>query len=510
MKADVMSIKSPIKSVVIAGGGTAGWMAAAALSRMLDSSKVKITLVESEAIGTVGVGEATIPNIATFNKMLGIDERDFMANTHATVKYGIEFVGWTKDGESYFHPFGTHGRDMMGMSFHQFWRKLHALGKASRIETYSATAMAAKQGKACLPSRDPNSLMSTLKHAYQFDAGRYAAFLRKYSENNGVTRVEGKITDVDVNSENGFIETLLLDNGKTLRGEFFIDCTGFRALLTEKVMETPFRNWSHWLPCNSALAVGSEKLPDSPPFTKATAREAGWQWQIPLQHRTGNGHVYCSDFMSDQLAGEILLKTLASAPLSSPKQLRFTTGQREKMWTKNCLALGLSGGFLEPLESTSIYLIQAGISRLLALFPDTGFNATEIDEYNKLMDREFAQVRDFLILHYVANERRGEPFWDYVRNMSIPDSLKRKIDLFKGRGRYFRYDGDLFTETSWIAVFLGQNVVPEGYNPLVDSLPENEVENRLSAMRAELAQAVPQMPEHDVFLSRYCPAPKSE
>lgn len=504
-----MPIEPPIRSIVIAGGGTAGWMAAAALSRMLDSSKVSITLVESESIGTVGVGEATIPNIATFNKMLGIPERDFMTATQATIKYGIEFVGWTKPDESYFHPFGTHGRDMLGLSFHQFWRKMSALGKADKIETYCATAMAAKQGKACLPSRDPISLMSTLSHAYQFDAGRYAAFLRQFSEKNGVKRVEGKITDVDVNSESGFIETLILDNGQSVNAEFFIDCTGFRALLTEKVIGTPYRNWSHWLPCNSALAVGSEKHSDTPPYTRATARNAGWQWQIPLQHRTGNGHVYCSDYMTDEEAQKVLLDALETPALGSPKQLRFTTGQRERMWTKNCLALGLSGGFLEPLESTSIYLIQAGISRLLALFPDTGFNETEIDEYNRLMDLEFEQVRDFLILHYVANERHGEPFWDYVRNMSIPESLKQKIELFKGRGRFFRYEGDLFTETSWVAVFLGQNIMPEGYSALVDSLPEAELEDRLNAFKSELAKSVPQMPTHDAFLSRYCPAPKS-
>jgi tryptophan halogenase len=501
-----MPANSPIKSIVIAGGGTAGWMAAAALSRMLNTSRVTITLVESETIGTVGVGEATIPNIATFNKMLGIDERDFMTATQATLKYGIEFKGWTTEAESYFHPFGTHGRDMMGMSFHQFWRKMHALGKAERIESYCATAMAAKNGKACLPSRDPKSLMSTLSHAYQFDAGLYAAYLRKFSERNGAVRVEGKITDVDVDSESGFIKTLLLDSGEALSGDFFIDCTGFRALLSEKVMETPFKDWSHWLPCDSALAVGSEKHSNTPPYTRATARQAGWQWQIPLQHRTGNGHVYCSSYMSDEEAKKTLLNTLETPPLSSPKQLRFTTGQREKMWTKNCLALGLSGGFLEPLESTSIYLIQAGISRLLALFPDTRFNSTEIDEYNRLMDLEFEQVRDFLILHYVANERHGLPFWDYVRNMPIPDSLTRKIELFKSSGRFFRYEGDLFTETSWVAVFLGQNILPERYNAVVDGLSEEDINAGLTSIKSELARDIPHMPSHEEFLSRYCPA----
>lgn len=502
-----MTSNDPIKSVIIAGGGTAGWMAAAALARTLGKSGIKITLVESDSIGTVGVGEATIPNIATFNAMLGIDEAEFMKATQATIKYGIEFSGWTRKGDSYFHPFGQHGFAMAGTSFHHIWHKLHKQGKASRIENYCASAMAAKHGKAGLPPRDPNSVMSALSHAYQFDSGQYAKFLRQYAEERGVERVEGKITDIDLGVESGFIESLVLDNDQTLKADFFIDCTGFRALLINKAMGIDYEDWSHWLPCDSAQAVSCHKTQDAVPYTRATARKAGWQWRIPLQHRTGNGYVYASDYISDEEATQTLLNHLDGEAFGNPKQLRFKTGMRQKLWHKNCVAIGLSSGFLEPLESTSIYLIQAGISRLLALFPDQGFNEVETAEYNKIMSIEFEQVRDFLILHYVANERHGEPFWDYVRNMPIPDSLKQKIDLFKHRGRFFRYDGDLFTETSWVAVFLGQNITPNAYSQVVDGLPEAQIEQTLASIKSEIARNIPNMPTHEEFLSRYCPAP---
>jgi tryptophan halogenase len=507
-KTKSMTSNEPIKSVVIAGGGTAGWMVAAALARTLGDSGISITLVESDAIGTVGVGEATIPNIASFNNILGIDEATFMKATQATIKYGIEFVGWTQDGDSYFHPFGQHGHAMAGLSFHHLWQKLHSQGKADRIEAYCATAIAAKHGKATLPARDPKSILSSLSHAYQFDAGRYAAFLRKYAEKLGVKRIEGKITDIDLGVESGFIESLILENKQTVKADFFIDCTGFRALLAEKALGVGYQDWSHWLPCDSAQAVSCQKTSDALPYTRATARKAGWQWRIPLQHRTGNGYVYASDYTTDEEVSKTLLGGLDGEPIGSPKQLRFKTGVREKLWHKNCVAIGLSGGFLEPLESTSIYLIQAGISRLLALFPDQGFNEFETAEYNKIMALEFEQVRDFLILHYVANERHGEPFWDYVRNMSIPDGLQQKIELFKHRGRFFRYDGDLFTETSWVAVFLGQNIRPKAYSQLVDGLAEPQIERAIASIKSEIAASVSRMPSHEEFLARYCPAPE--
>ncbi len=507
---DRNSSNQAIKSVVIAGGGTAGWMTAAALARTLGHSGIKITLVESEAIGTVGVGEATIPNIATFNAMLGIDEASFMKATQATIKYGIEFVDWTRAGDSYFHPFGQHGHTIAGISFHHVWHKLYKQSKAHRIENYCASAIAAKHGKACLPVRDPNSIMSSLSHAYQFDAGKYASFLRHYAAKLGVKRIEGKIIDIDLDLESGFIRNLHLEDKSTIVADLFIDCTGFRALLTNKALKVGYENWSHWLPCDSAQAISCKKTGDAKPFTQATAREAGWQWRIPLQHRTGNGYVYASEYISDQVATDTLLNHLDGEPLGTLNQLRFTTGRRKKMWHKNCVAIGLSAGFLEPLESTSIYLIQAGISRLLALFPDKGFNETEMLEFNKLMNLEFEQIRDFLILHYVANERLREPFWDYLRHMSVPDSLRRKIDLFKHRGRFFRYDGDLFSETSWVSVFLGQNILPSAYSPLVDGLPEKRIEQTLASLKSEIIENIPRMPSHEEFLSRYCAAPNRQ
>lgn len=496
----------PIKSVVIVGGGTAGWMAAAALARTLDTEQVSVRLIESDAISTVGVGEATIPNIIAFNRMLGINEREFMAKTQATFKLGIEFVDWTRKGEAYFHPFGSHGANMDGISFHHFWMKLRQMKKAYRIEEYCISAMAAENGKCALPSQDPRSVLSGLDYAYQFDATKYAAFLRDYAEHGGVNRLEGKVTDVNLRSEDGFIESIDLESGETITGDLFIDCTGFRALLIGKALGTGYQDWSQWLPCDSALAVPSEKTPNTKPYTRATAKPAGWQWRIPLQHRTGNGYVYCKDYISDDAATESLLSGLNGKALADPKQLRFTTGRREKLWVKNCVSLGLSSGFLEPLESTSIYLIQAGIRTFVSLFPDTGFSHAEIAEYNNIMELEFDQVKDFLILHYVANERYGEPYWDYLRNMDIPDTLTRKIELFKERGRFFRYDGDLFTETSWTAVFLGQNIIPRGYSPLVDSVPTQQLEQSLSSMQNAIKRSVDKMPTHEEFIRQYCPA----
>lgn len=503
-----MSSAPPIKSVVIVGGGTAGWMAAAAFARTLDTEQISVRLIESEQIGTVGVGEATLPNIITYNNMLGISEPEFMAATHATIKYGIEFVGWGGVNDAYFHPFGQHGADMEGISFHHYWRRLQMMAEqkgqsAPRIEAFCATAMAAASGRASLPPRDPRSVLSTLAYAYQFDATAYAAFLRNYAETRGVTRTEGKVVDVQLDAENGFIKSVSLDSGERIEGDLFIDCSGFRALLLGDALNTGYEDWSHWLPCNSAVAVPCEKVGPAKPFTRATVREAGWQWRIPLQHRTGNGYVYSSDYISDETARETLLGNLDGAPTADVKQLRFTTGRRENFWVKNCVGLGLSAGFMEPLESTSIYLIQAGITRLLSLFPGSDHSPVERAEYNKIMHLEFEQVRDFLILHYTATQRDDSPFWRYVKGMDIPDSLASKIDLFKERGRFFRYDGDLFTETSWVAVLLGQNIIPRGYNPLVDSIAEDRLWGSLNSMQNAVARGVASLPMHEDFLAQY-------
>ena len=495
-----------IRNIVILGGGSAGWMTAATLSRMLKPEHVKITLVESEQIGTVGVGEATIPDIINFNHLLGIKEQEFMKATNATFKLGIEFKNWGKLGDKYMHPFGLQGADMMGIDFHQFWLYTREHGNTKPIWEYSISAEAAYDNKFILPTNDPRSVVSQIRYAYHFDATLYARFLRKYAENNGVQRIEGKVNDVTVNPESGNIETLHLESGETITGDFFFDCTGFRAILLNKVLGVEFDDWSHWLPCNTAQAVACDDSGPLKPYTQATAKTAGWQWRIPTQTRVGNGHIYSSEYISDDEANASLLEDLETDPRGDPRLIRFTTGCHKKFWEKNCIAVGLSAGFLEPLESTSLYLIQVGISRFISLYPDGKLSPVVRDEYNRQIRQLFVQVRDFIILHYKATQRDDTPFWDYCRNMSVPDSLIAKMDLFRAGGRVFRYEDDLFGQTSWVSVLLGQNIIPEVVDPIVSSLPPAQVEHSLRSMTQSIGDAVMKMPTHKEFISRYCPA----
>ena len=493
-----------IRNIVILGGGSAGWMTAAALARMLEPNDVKVTLVESDQIGTVGVGEATIPDIINFNRMLGIDEAEFMKATEATFKLGIEFNNWGKQGDTYLHPFGAHGADMMGVDFHQFWLHSHVHGHPDEIWHYSPCAMAAYANKFSHPSDDPRSVLSQMGYAYHFDATLYARFLRKYSEKRGIVRVEGKVKDVSTNPDTGHIETLHLESGSEVSGDFFFDCTGFRALLISKTLGVKFEDWGHWLPCDTAQAVACDRVGPLSPYTRSTAKEAGWQWRIPTQSRIGNGHIYSREFLSDDEARETLLTDLESPALSDPKIIRFKTGCLKQFWEKNCVAVGLSAGFLEPLESTSIYLIQVGISRFISLFPDGSLSPTIRDEYNRQLRQLYDQVRDFIILHYTATERDDTPFWDYCRNMPIPESLEHKIDLFREGGRVFRYEDDLFAQTSWVAVFLGQNIFPKVLDPIVAAFPNDQVRHSLGTMRRSIDDAVSKMPAHSQFISKYC------
>ena len=497
-----------IKHIVIVGGGSAGWMTTAALSRMLPSDNdgnhtVKITLIESDKIGTVGVGEATIPDMINFNAMLGINEAEFLKATNGTFKLGIEFIDWGKQGESYIHPFGTHGVDMQGIDFHQYWLHSRANGNSLPLQDYSITAVAAEKGKFAMPDPNPRSLLSHLRYAYHIDATLYAKYLRNYAEERGVNRVEGIVKDVKQAGKNGDIASLTLEDGSHIEGDFFFDATGFRALLTEKTLNVPFEDWSHWLPCDSAQTVASKREGALLPYTKATAKTAGWQWRIPTQHRTGNGHIYSSRFMDDVEALDILMAGLDSEPLGEARKISFKTGRRETLWNKNCISIGLSAGFLEPLESTSLYLIQVGISRFISLFPSAGASPVIRDEYNIQMRKEFDQVRDFIILHYVATERNDSPFWNYCRNMSIPDSLQRKIDLFSEAGRVFRYDDELFSKPSWIAVCLGQNIFPKVSDPIVATIPSEQINHSLNSMRKAMVETSTKMPTHAEFLQRY-------
>ncbi|MEO1188624.1 MAG: tryptophan halogenase family protein, partial [Pseudomonadota bacterium] len=434
-----------IQNIVIVGGGSAGWMTAAALSSLLPPHAVKITLIESEQIGTIGVGEATIPDVINFNTMLGIPEQDFLRATNGTFKLGIEFVNWGRIGEAYFHPFGPHGVDMQGIDFHQFWMRYRQTNPSSQIESFSLSAVAAKLNKFAMPHSDPRSVLSQLRYAYHFDATAYARYLRGYAEQRGAERIEGKVVETTLNSETGFIDSVSLDSGETINGDLFFDCSGFRALLMGQALGVDFVDWAHWLPCDTAQTVACERAGPLLPYTRSTAKSAGWQWRIPTQHRTGNGHIYASDHISDEAAIESLLNDLDAPAKAAPRKIKFRTGHRAKFWEKNCIAVGLSGGFLEPLESTSLFLIQEGISKFISLFPSADMPASVRNEYNRQLGKKFEQVRDFIILHYKATQRDDSEFWNYCRNMSVPESLTQKMELFQEAGRIFRYEDELFT-----------------------------------------------------------------
>jgi tryptophan 7-halogenase len=492
---------APIKTIAIIGGGTAGWMTAAALSHLLGPRQFAITLVESAEIGTVGVGEATVPHIRFFNSKLGIDEADFMAKTAATFKLGIEFRNWGRKGDSYIHPFGTFGDDIGGMAFHHYWARMRRAGYAEAIDRYSFPVAAARQERFAHPDPDPTSLFSTYSYAYQFDAGRYASFLRDLSLRNGVQRHEGKVIDVKRDDHNGFVKAVTLDNGLHIEADLFVDCSGFRGLLIEKTLESGYEDWSHWLPCDRAVAMPCLLQGPLTPYTRATALDAGWAWRIPLQHRVGNGHVYCSSYIGDDDAHAALIAQMESAPIADPNFLRFQTGKRRRQWVGNVVAIGLSAGFLEPLESTSIHLIQLAIGRLLDFFPDQSWNPLFAAEYNRLMDLEYERVRDFLILHYHATQRDDTPFWNYVRTMGIPDSLTEKMARFRERGIVVNYSDGMFLDASWIAVYAGQNIVPEQGDPRCEALSDRAVADALAAMRASCDSAAKTLPIHRDFIT---------
>jgi len=477
-------------------------MAAAALSTVIGTLPgLVIELVESDEIGTVGVGEATIPQIVLFNNLLGIDEADFVRATNATYKLGIEFRDWTRIGHRYIHPFGFYGIDMLGVEFHHHWLKGRALGDRAPLDAYSLGAVAALASRFDHPRADqPNSPLSRIGYAFQFDASLYARYLRGLSEAKGVVRTEGRIVDVVRNGETGFIEAVTLQSGARVEGDLFIDCSGFRGLLIEQTLGAGFVDWCQWLPCDRALAVPCESSGDRQPLTRSTARPAGWQWRIPLQHRTGNGYVYSSEHLSDDEAAATLLANLDAPALADPRPLRFRAGHRRQAWVKNVVALGLAGGFLEPLESTSIHLVQSGLARLLTLFPTRRFDEAEIARYNALTEREYVDIRDFLVLHYKATERDDTPFWDYCRILPPPDGLAEKLAMFRRNGRVFREHNELFTETSWLSVMVGQGIVAGGYHPAADLLPDEETLTRLAHIRDVVANTARLMPAQEEFL----------
>lgn len=496
-----MSEESSLVSILIVGGGTAGWMSAALLSQFKENG-YRIVLVESEDIGTVGVGEATIPQINLFNAALGIEEDEFLRATQGTIKLGIEFVDWYKAGHSYMHAFGAIGRDVGIVPFQHYWQRARRLGSAKTIEHYSLNEVAARAGKLQRGAPRTSDKLPDMPYAYHFDAGLYAHYLRGLAEQRGVERVEGKITDVTLDAVTGDVASISLESGQKISADLFIDCSGFRGLLIEGALETGYEDWTRWLPCNRAVAVPCGNAQRQLPYTRSTARDAGWQWRIPLQHRIGNGYVYCSDYIGDNEAAATLLANLDGEPIAEPRFLKFTTGKRRKFWNRNVIALGLAGGFMEPLESTSIHLIQSGLSRLLKMMPRKQVNPADAAEFNRQSDFEFERIRDFLILHYKATERTDTPFWRHCANMDIPDTLTTKIELFRSRGHIFREHEELFTEVGWLQVLVGQGIIPEDCHPLADGVEADDLAAFMETLELLIAREVKQMPSYDDFIAK--------
>jgi tryptophan halogenase len=490
---------NPVKKrVVIAGGGTSGWLAAAALGKVL-GKKLDISIIESEAIGRIGVGEATIPPLRTFHRLLGIDERQLMSEIQATFKLGIEFSNWGKQGDNYIHSFGVNGKDCWACDFQHFWIAGHQKGlNNDPIGAYCRELLAAREGKAMGRER------SGVQYAYHLDAGLYAEFLKRLSLKSGVKHIEGIITHVNTREDNGNIASLDMQDGNVVEGDLFIDCTGFSGRLIHGALNTSYEPYGHFLPCDSAVAIQTEKVGEPRPFTQAIAHKFGWQWRIPLQHRVGNGMVYSSRFVSDDEALSTLLSNLEGKPITEPRAFKYATGRRSKVWNKNCIAIGLSAGFLEPVESTSIHLAMSSILRLLKLFPQRDIKQSYIDEFNKQSLDEMDRVRNFIILHYHATQRNDSAFWRYCKNMEIPAELAHRIELFRDTGNIPLTEKELFQTDSWSQVMLGQHIVPETYHPIVDMMETEELNRFLEGLKTKVRGEVAQMPSHQSFIDQYC------
>ena len=490
---------------MIVGGGSAGWMAAAALSLLLGRRAREIVLIESSEIGTIGVGEATLPTLRGFNASLGIDEIDFIRKTNATFKLGIEFQDWSAPGQAFFHGFSDFGPPLRGVSPHQVWLKMRTTGDEASYAQYSITTAAARLGRFAPPVSNPDSVLGSYSYGFQFDATSYAAYLRAFAERRGVRRIDGRVVDVRLRKDNGFIESVLLQGERWVSGDLFIDCTGFAALLIGRTLHADFEDWSKWLPCDRAFAVPCASAHDLSPFTRSTARQAGWQWRIPLQHRIGNGYVFCSSYVAEDEARDTLLANLDGAALSDPKLIKFAAGRRGEIWKHNCVALGLSSGFLEPLESTSIHLVESGIGRLIELFPDRSFEPKLAAEYNRLMARSYESIRDFIILHYHASGREEE-LWRYCQNMPIPEGLRHQIELFKASGVVALTDSGSFAEPSWVSIYFGLGIFPRRYDPMADLIEEPALTRELARRAHIVGGAAHSLPKHSAFIDTHCRA----
>jgi tryptophan 7-halogenase len=499
-------MRHAIRKIVIVGGGTAGWMAAAAFARMSKGVGYSIEVVESDEIGTVGVGEATIPPIADFNRSMQIDENDFMRATQASIKLGIEFVDWHRNGHTYIHPFGVHGVLMHNIYFHHFWLRHRAQGGTMSPDAFSMNIMACNQGRFGKPLPGDRLPLPPMSYAYHFDAGLYAAYMRRLAEADGAQRTEGKIVSVQQDGADGFVESVTLADGRVVAGDLFVDCSGFRGLLIEQTLHAGYEDWSQWLPCDRAMAVPCERVAATTPYTRASAREAGWQWRIPLQHRTGNGYVYCSEFLSDDEAATKLLSRLDGPALAAPRPLRFVAGRRKEVWKKNVVAIGLASGFLEPLESTSIHLIQSMIARFLFMFPGDGFDPATIEKFNGLARMELEEIRDFLVLHYTATERDDTPFWRHCRAIAKPDSLRQRWEMYERNGNIIIEAGVLFKEASWFAVLNGQGLIPASFHPFANIPSDAELARRFALMSGDIQKRVATFPLHDEYIRAHCAA----
>lgn len=493
-----------ISRVVIVGGGTAGWMSAAALAKLVAPTGVEITLIESAEIGTVGVGESTLPHIRDFNARLGINEAEFMRATRATFKLGIEFRDWGRLGDSYMHPFGDFGTGGGGAPFHHYWLAGRAIEDIGPLDDYSVPIVAAFAARFSPPADDGRSILSTYNYAYQLDASLYARFLREYAEALGVKRIEGKIVDVAQEAETGAISSVKLERGETIPGDLFVDCSGFRGLLIEQTLKAGYTDWSHWLLCDRAVAMPCAGVGRTEPYTRAVAMKAGWRFRIPLQHRIGNGYVYSSEYVEQDSAVQELVACLEGEQMAPPNHLRFKAGQRTRNWAANCVSVGLASGFIEPLESTSIYLIQASITKLVELWPSHKLDAVAMREFNRQMDLQYERIRDFIILHYKATERDDTPFWNHIRTMSIPDSLAEKIELFREKGVVQDYREGLFLHPSWVSVYIGQRIVPRTYHMLAGAEGPARLVAGLKRLRAAVAQAAARLPLQDDYIARHC------
>lgn len=488
--------QTPVKRVVIAGGGTAGWIAAAALAKLL-GPLLEITLVESDEIGTIGVGESTIPTARTFHELLGIEERTFLRETLSTFKLGISFEDWARQGDRYIHSFGQLGKSNWMGDFHQFWLHAREEGWGGELGDYCFELQAAKAGRFAIPEQ------GHINYAYHLDAGLYARFLRSLAEPLGVNRIEGKIEAVEQHSETGFLAALTLASGQRIEGDLFLDCTGFRGLLIEQTLQAGYEEWGHWLPTDSAIAVQTASVGPALPYTRAAAHQAGWQWRIPLQHRVGNGLVYASDHLADGDARALLDTRIEGEKLIEPRLIRFKAGRRRKVWDKNVIALGLASGFVEPLESTSIHLIMIAVTRLVQLFPFGGVGEGVAARFNALSRTEIEKIRDFIILHYHLNQRADGGFWDRCRTMDIPDSLAERIEAWRDGAIAWQASDDLFRVDSWVQVMLGQRMEPSSHHHMGRMIVEGELQAAFGRLASDIAKTVAQMPPHQAFLDRY-------